>query len=569
MRWSQLFGKTTREDPGEAELASHRLMLRAGMVHQAASGVYSYLPLAWRSLRKIEQIIREEMDAAGGQELRMPVLHPKELWDRSGRTEAMGPNLFQLADRRDRPLVLAPTHEELLTTIVKANVQSYRDLPVILYQIQTKFRDEPRPRGGLIRVREFDMKDAYSFDMDEEGLDLSYQAMVQAYKNVYARCGLDTVMVEADSGAIGGKDSNEFMLLADAGEDTIVICRGCDYAANTERASFVKPSQPKEEPLPLEEVHTPGVKTIQDLADSLDIPTSKTLKAVFYVADGELVFVTIRGDLEVNEIKLTNALAANEVRLATPAEVEAAGLVAGSASAVGLEGVKTVSDDSIDLGSNFVVGANKPDHHLRNANHPRDFKADVIADIALAEEGHQCPRCSSTLTTSRGIEVGHVFKLGTRYSDALDAHFPDADGNQRPFIMGCYGIGVGRLLGAAIERHHDDSGILFPTPIAPYQVSLTPLNVQQDDVAVAADALYGDLGDAGLEVLYDDRQESAGVKFNDADLLGLPVRLVVSPRNLKQGVVEVKRRSDAEATTVPSGEVVAKVRELLGAQSPP
>ena len=565
MRWSQLFGKSTRETPGEAELVSHRLMLRAGMVHQAASGIYSYLPLAWRSLRKIEQIIREEMDAAGGQELRMPVLQPRELWDQSGRTEAYGPTLFQLTDRRDRPLVLAPTHEELLTTMVKANVQSYRDLPAILYQIQTKFRDEPRPRGGLIRVREFDMKDAYSFDMDEEGLDLSYQAMVRAYKNIYARCGLDAIMVEADSGAIGGKESNEFMLLADAGEDTIIICQGCDYAANAERASFTKPPQPMEDPLPLEEVHTPGVKTIQGLADFLDIPTSKTLKAVFYVADGELVFVTIRGDLEVNEIKLTNALAATELRLATPAEVEAAGLVAGSASAVGLTGVKTVSDDSIKLGSNFVAGANKPDHHLRNANHPRDFEADVIADIALAEEGHQCPRCSSTLTTSRGIEVGHVFKLGTRYSEVLSAYFPDADGKQRPFIMGCYGIGVGRLLGAAIEQHHDDAGILFPTPIAPYQVSLTALNVQDDEVAASAAALYGDLQAAGVEVLYDDRLESAGVKFNDADLLGLPVRLVVSPRNLKQGVVEVKRRADSEAITVPTAEAVARVKELLSA----
>ena len=568
MRWSQLFGKTTRENPGEAELASHRLMLRAGMVHQAASGIYSYLPLAWRSLRKIEQIIREEMDAAGGQEMRMPVLQPRELWDESGRTEAYGPTLFQLTDRRDRPLVLAPTHEELLTTMVKANVQSYRDLPVILYQIQTKFRDEPRPRGGLIRVREFDMKDAYSFDTDEEGLDLSYQAMVRAYKNVYARCGLDAVMVEADSGAIGGKDSNEFMLLTYAGEDTIVICEGCDYAANAERASFAKPSQPREEPLPLEEVHTPGVKTIQGLADFLEIPTSKTLKAVFYAVDGELVFVTIRGDLGVNEIKLTNVLAANELRLATPAEVEAAGLVAGSASAVGLTGVKTVSDDSINLGSNFVVGANRPDHHLRNANHPRDFKADVIADIALAEEGHQCPRCSSTLTTSRGIEVGHVFKLGTRYSEVIGAYFPDADGDQRPIIMGCYGIGVGRLLGAAIEQHHDDAGILFPTPIAPYQVSLTALNVQDDEVAAAADALYGNLRDAGVQVLYDDRPESAGVKFNDADLLGLPIRLVVSPRNLKQGVVEVKRRADSESTTVPAADAVAKVKELLSASGP-
>ncbi len=565
MRWSRLFGKTTREDPGEAELASHRLMLRAGLIHQAASGIYSYLPLAWRSLRKIEQIIREEMDAAGAQEMRMPVVQPRELWDRSGRTEAYGPDLFQLTDRRDRPLVLAPTHEELLTTIVKTHVQSYRDLPVILYQIQTKLRDEPRPRGGLIRVREFDMKDAYSFDKDEEGLNQSYQAMVRAYRRIYERCGLDTIMVAADSGAIGGKDSAEFMLLTDAGEDTIVVCTSCDYSANAERASFVKPSQAEENPLLVEEVHTPGVKTIQGLAELLGVPTSKTLKAVFYAADGELVFVTIRGDLEVNEVKLTNLLGANELRLATSEEVAAAGLVAGSASAVGLRGVKTVSDDSINLGSNFVVGANRPDYHLRNANYPRDFESDLVADIALAEEGHLCATCTSPLATSRGIEVGHVFKLGTRYSDILDASFPDADGQDRPFMMGCFGIGVGRMLSAAIEQHHDEAGILFPAPISPYQVALVALNAQDRKVAAAADALYDDLREAGLEVLYDDRPESAGVKFNDADLLGLPVRLVVSPRNLARGVVELKRRSDSDPRTVPSDDVVRTVREMLRA----
>ena len=565
MRWSRLFGKTAREDPVEAELASHRLMLRAGLIHQAASGIYSYLPLAWRSLRKIEQIIREEMNAAGAQEMRMPTVQPRELWDRSGRTEAYGPDLFQLTDRRDRPLVLAPTHEELLTTIVKAHVQSYRDLPVILYQIQTKLRDEPRPRGGLIRVREFDMKDAYSFDKDAEGLDESYQAMVRAYRRIYQRCGLDTTMVAADSGAIGGKDSAEFILLTDAGEDTIVVCSGCDYSANAERASFAKPAQRDEAPLPVEEVHTPGVKTIQELADLLGIPTNKTLKAVFYVADGETVFVTIRGDLEVNEVKLTNLLEANDLRLATAEETADAGLVAGSASAVGLKGVKTVSDDSVQMGANFVVGANRSDYHLRNANYPRDFSSDLVADIALAEDGHLCSICASTLATSRGIEVGHVFKLGTRYSDALDASFPDVDGQDRPFMMGCYGIGVGRLLSAAIEQHHDESGILFPTPIAPYQVSLVVLNAQDAKVAAAADALYGDLCEAGLEVLYDDRAESAGVKFNDADLLGLPVRLVVSPRNLARDVVEVKRRSDSDARTIPSAAIISTVQEMLDA----
>ena len=565
MRWSKLFGKTLREEPAEAELASHRLMLKAGMIYQVSSGVYSYLPLAWRSLRKIEHIIRDEMDAAGGQELRMSVLQPRELWQESGRDEALGAEMFRLEDRRERALVLAPTHEELLTNMVKANVHSYRDLPVILYQMQTKFRDELRPRGGLIRVREFDMKDAYSFDADEEGLDLSYQAMVQAYKNIYARCGLSAIMVEADSGAIGGKDSQEFILLADAGEDTVILCSQCDYAANAEKAAFTKSPQPQEAPLPPEEVHTPNIRTIEELAKFLDIPTSKTLKAVFYAADGEVVFVAIRGDLEVNEVKLRNALQANDLRLATSEEVQRAGLVAGSASPVGLTGVKTVADDSIHLGSNFVVGANKEDHHLRNANHPRDFQADIVTDIALAQDGHTCPKCDSSLKVGRGIEVGHVFKLGTRYSEVLGANFPDRNGYHQPIIMGCYGIGVGRLLAAAIEQHHDDSGVIFPAAIAPYHVCLTALNLDDAQVVEAAESLYKELSSADIQVLYDDRLESPGVKFNDADLLGLPVRLVVSARNLRQNVVEVKRRSEPEAGTVPRDQVVGRVKQLISA----
>ena len=567
MRVSKLFGKTLREDPAEAELTSHSLMLKAGMIHQAAAGIYSYMPLALRSLDKIEQIIREEMDAAGGQEVRMSLLQPRELWQRSGRDDEYGSDMFRLEDRRDRSLVLAPTHEELLTTMVKANVNSYRDLPMVIYQIQTKFRDEMRPRGGLIRVREFDMKDAYSFDADEEGLDLSYQSMVQAYKNIYERCGMSTVMAEADSGAIGGKDSQEFIALADAGEDTVLMCESCGYAANVERAGFVKPVQEKEPPRPMEEVHTPGVKTIEGLAEMLDIPTSKTLKAVFYMAGDELVFVVIRGDLDVNEIKLRNALGGAEMRLATPAEVQQAGLVAGSASPVGLTGVKVVADDSIDLGSNFVVGANKQDYHLRNANHPRDFEPDVVSDIALAQEGYACPNCESTLVARRGIEVGHVFKLGTRYSDVLGANFPDQEGVQHPIIMGCYGIGVGRLLAAAVEQNHDENGMVLPASIAPYQVSLTALNVEREEVAEAAETLYRALVDDGVQVLYDDRPESAGVKFNDADLLGLPVRVVVSPRNLKENVVELKVRSESDATTAPLGEAVARIKELLAEAS--
>ena len=558
-----MFGATLRDDPGEAELASHRLMLKAGMIHQVSSGIYSYMPLALRSLNKIEAIIRDEMDAAGGQELRMSVLQPRELWRESGRDEEYGPDMFRLGDRRERPLVLAPTHEELLTTMVRANVNSYRDLPVTLYQIQTKFRDEPRPRGGLIRVREFDMKDAYSFDVDEEGLDLSYQAMAQAYRNIYRRCGLPAIVADADSGAIGGKDSQEFIVLAEAGEDTIAMCEGCGYAANAEKAEFRRPPRESEPERPVEEVHTPGIATIADLAEFLDVPADATLKAVFYVADGEVVFVTIRGDLDVNEVKLRNTVGATDLHVATPAEVAEAGLVAGSASPVGLSGVRTVADVSIDVGSNFVAGANREDYHLRNVNHPRDFQVDLLTDIGLAREGHGCAKCDSTLVAKRGIEVGHIFKLGTRYSEALDASFPDEDGAQKPIIMGCYGIGVGRLLAAAVEHSHDERGMVLDPAIAPYDVHLVALNVRNEDVSQTAEAMYNNLRAAGFEVLYDDRDDSAGVKFNDADLLGLPVRVVVSPRNLKNGEAEVKRRSGSEAEMVPLDQVARAVRDLL------
>jgi prolyl-tRNA synthetase len=564
LRLSKLFGKTLRDDPQEAELACHRLMLRAGFIHQVSSGIFSYLPLAWRSLRKIEQIIREEMDAAGGQELRMTVLQPRELWQESGRDEDYGDGMFRLHDRREREMVLAPTHEELLTIMVKANVNSYRDLPLILYQIQTKFRDEPRPRGGLLRVREFDMKDAYSMDADAEGLDASYEAMAQAYRNIYRRCGLPAVMVDADSGAIGGRDSHEFILPAPTGEDTILRCPGCGYAANLEKAEGVKPSRPIEEPLPLTEVSTPGVKTIAELCEFLGVPESRTLKAVFYSADGETVFVTIRGDLEVNEVKLRNALdGAPDLRLATPAEVRDAGLIAGSASPVGLSGIKVVADDSVKLGANFAVGANREDYHLLNANYGRDFEADILTDIALAEEGSECGECDAVFRSARGIEVGHIFKLGTKYSEVLGATFPDENGVQKPIVMGCYGIGVGRLLAAAIEQNHDEAGMVLPASIAPFEVLLTALNVRNVEVADEAASLYDELRAAGLDVLYDDREESAGVKFNDADLLGLPVRVVVSPRNLKNGQVEVKPRSGAEARMVARGEAVASVREVL------
>ncbi len=564
MRFTRLVSKTLRDDPPEAETASHRLMLRAGMIHQVAAGVYSYLPLAWRSLRKIENIIREEMDAAGGQELMMPSLQPVELWEHTGRKAAFGDSLFSLEDRRGRPMVLAPTHEEVVTGIVKAHVQSYRDLPLILYQIQTKFRDEPRPRAGLVRVREFDMKDAYSFNADDDSLDDSYQAMAQAYRNIYSRSGLPVLMVEADSGAIGGKNSHEFILPATSGEDTVIICSGCSYAANAEKAAASYVELPAEPEQPLEEVSTPGVKTIAGLAQFLGVPEEKTFKAVFYMADDELAFVTIRGDLEVNEIKLKNVLHCSQLRLAGDEEVKAAGLVAGSASAIGLNGVRRVADPSITQGSNFVVGANKPDTHLRGANYPRDFQVDILADIALAQPGQLCLECGRKLESTRGIEVGHIFKLGTFFSDSMGAQYLDRDGRQQPMTMGCYGIGVGRLLAAAIEQNHDERGIVFPAPLAPYQVHLVGLNLAQEDVAGAADSLYQELWEQGFETLYDDRpDQAAGVKLNDADLMGLPVRLVVSPRNLKNGVVELKGRQETEAVTVAADQVVATLRQWL------
>ena len=563
MRLSKLFGKTLHEVPAEAETASHQLLLKAGMMQQVTAGIYSYLPLGWRALRKIEQIIREEMDVAGGQELHMPVLQPLEIWEASGRDLAFGKSLFTVQDRRERRLVLGPTHEEMITDLARRNVKSYRDLPLMLYQIQTKFRDEPRPRGGLVRVREFTMKDCYSFDTDAETLDVSYKKMVQAYKNIYARCGLNAVLIEADSGAIGGKDSHEFMVATEVGEDEIIYCSVCDCAANAERASFVK-AKLDEEPLKLlEEVATPGAKTIEEVANFLGVPRSCTLKAVFYSVDAEMVFVIIRGDLEVNEVKLRNVLKCAELRLANDDEVKAAGLVAGSASAVGLKGIKIVADDSIALGHNFVVGANKDGYHLKNANCPRDFKVDLVADIALAKAGHRCAKCSGELKSMRGIEIGHVFKLGTVFSQRQEAFYLDRDGVQKPMVMGCYGIGVGRLLAAVIEQNHDDKGIIWPTQIAPYQVYLCGLNIDEPAVAEAAEKLYGELSQKVYEVLFDDRNESPGVKFNDADLLGMPVRLTVSRRTLKSSSAEVKLRRAKDIELVPLGRVAERLEVLL------
>ena len=561
--------RTLRQDPADTETASHRLMLKAGMMQQAAAGVYSYLPLALRSLSKIERIVREELDAASGQEVRMPALQPLELWQQTKRDETLGPILFRLQDRRERRLVLAPTHEEVVTSILKANVSSYRDLPLLVYQIQTKFRDEPRPRAGLLRGREFDMMDAYSFDADLEGLDATYHRVMEAYRNIFRRCGLSTIPVEADSGAIGGKDSIEFIMPAESGEDAVLSCPQRHYAANVERATSRKPPAPEAPHLPMELTPTPGQETIAAVAQFLGAPTSQTIKAVFYQAQygpdhGETVLVAIRGDLEVNEVKLKNLLHATELRMANADETTAAGLTPGYTSPVGVEGPLVVADESVTQGSNFIAGANRQGYHYKNANYPRDFKADTVADIAIAEPGHGCPLCGAPLEEIRGIEVGHVFKLETFYATALDATFLDAQGKQQPMVMGCYGIGVTRVLAAAIEQHHDDRGIVFPGPIAPYQVHLIALNVNDASVAEAADRLYEVLTGRGYEVLYDDRVESAGVKFNDADLIGLPVRAVVSQRNVANGQVEVMLRREREVTLVASEKLEETIAALLG-----
>ena len=563
MRSSQLFGKTLRQAPADAETISHKLLTRAGFIQQIAAGIFSLQPLGNRSITKIKNIIRDEMDRAGGQEINMPVVQPRDLWVESGRADTFVPPLARFEDRREREMIIAPTHEETATAMARAGVASYRDLPFTIYQIQTKFRDETRPRGGLLRVREFEMKDAYSFDADEEGMDRSFQAMVAAYKRIFKRCGLDVIMVDADSGGIGGKDSNEFVLLTDSGEDTILMSNESDYAANVEKASFIKKAFPIEELGEVEEFATPGIKTIEELAKAEGVSKSKTAKAVFYSVDGEIVVVTIRGDYEVNETKLRNLLDGAEPKLATPEEVKAAGLVSGSASAVGLTGMKSVVDDSITMGSNYLAGANKDGFHLRNVNFERDFKADIVADIAEAKKGYLSPDGKGKLVAKRGIEIGHVFKLGNVYSSKMGANYTNEDGEQNEILMGCYGIGVGRLLAAAVEANHDDFGMLLPRAIAPYEIYLAGLNLNDPNIAGKAEMIYETLQNAGYEVLFDDRDAPPGVKFKDADLLGIPARVVISSRSLENGGVEVKSRISKDSEIVAESDVLASVKALF------
>ncbi len=564
MRVSKMFGRTIREVPADADTISHQYLVRSGMINQLTSGIYSYLPLGLRVLNKIENIIREESDKAGGQEVLLPVLHPVEIWQKGGREANFGDVLFRLKDRRGRDMVLGPTHEEIITDLIGRTVQSYRDLPQMPYQLHTKLRDEPRPRGGLLRVREFVMHDLYSYDVDEKGLDISYEKMRQAYRNIFARCGLPALLVDADSGAIGGKESQEFMLVAESGEDEIIFCEACKHAANVEKMVSIKSKLNAEQPLPIQEVSTPGLKSIEDVSRFLKVQPDHTLKVVLYAADDRLVIAVIRGDLEINEIKLKKVLKCAELRLASEAEVNAAGLTGGFVSPVGLtNGVKVISDDSVVSGVNFTAGGNKKDVHIKNVNYPRDFKADVYQDIAKAKAGDGCPKCGKPLSATRGVEVGHIFKLGTVLAERMGARFIDEAGISKTCVMGTYGIGVGRLMAAAIEQNHDDKGPIWPLPIAPYQVHICGLFMDNPGVIAAANKLYQDLQKEGLEVLLDDRLESPGVKFNDADLLGIPYRLTISPRTLEGGNVEFKPRKDKKAQVMPLAGMVDYLKDII------
>jgi prolyl-tRNA synthetase len=564
MRMSQLFGRTLREAPGDAELISHQLMLRAGLIRPLGSGIFSLLPLGWRVVQKIEQIIREEMNAIGGQEMLMPFVHPADLWKETNRYYEVGPEMARLKDRGERDMVLAMTHEEIIADLARHEISSYRQLPKIVYHLQAKFRDEPRARGGLIRTREFTMKDSYSLDADEAGLDVAYQLHWKAYDRIFSRCGLDFIVVGADVGMMGGSESHEFMAFSPNGEDTILICPTGDYGANREVAEFRREPAVDEEELPLEEVATPGATTIDALAKFLDIPKSRTLKVVIYSgADGRLVLALIRGDLDVNETKLRKA--ANEPALtpATDEEIRAAGTHPGYVSPMSMQNALIVADESARDSRNLVSGANKEGYHIKNVNLGRDYQAGVVADIAAAADGFACPVCGTPMRSTSAIEVGNIFKLGTRYSASLGATYLDADGKSHPIVMGSYGIGSGRLAATVVEQRHDDRGIVWPVSVAPYHVSLLSLAADEETIS-AADRLYEELTEAGIEVLYDDRSEArAGVKFTDAELIGNPIRLSVSPRTLGQGQAEMRLRTADESTFVALEEVVSTVRETL------
>jgi prolyl-tRNA synthetase len=562
---SHLFGRTLREAPADVELVSHQLMLRAALIRPLGAGIFTLLPLGWRVIRNIERIIREEMDAIGGQELYMPVVHPADVWKESGRWYAVGPEMGRFKDRGDRDMVLAMTHEEVVADLARSEINSWRQLPQIVYHLQTKWRDEPRSRGGLIRTREFTMKDSYSLDADDAGLDVAYQLHWEAYDKIFTRLGMNFVVVGADTGMMGGSASHEFMAYSPNGEDTILICPNGDYAANEEVAIFTREAASTEDLAPMQEVETPDTTTIAALAELLDIPTSRTAKAVFYTSDsGKFIFAVIRGDLEVNETKLRKAVGEGGLTPATAEEIRAHGAEPGYGSPVGVRDAVIVVDESVRDARNLVAGANRDGWHLLNVNLDRDYEANVIADIASAQAGFACPHCGAALTAERAIEVGNIFKLGTRYSESLGVTYQDADGQEKPVVMGSYGIGSGRAAATIVEQRNDAKGIDWPVEVAPFPVSLMWIGAAEDSETIAiADELYAGLKAAGLEPLYDDRAERAGVKFNDADLIGNPVRVSVSKRTLERGEAEIKARRRDQAIFVPIADVLTTVQSLL------
>ena len=568
MRYSNYLIPTHKEVPAEAEVVSHQLMLRAGLIRKLTSGIYTYLPAGLRAIRKVENIIREEMNRSGAIEVLMPAVQPAELWQESGRWEYYGRELLRFKDRHNRDACLGPTHEEVITDLVRKEVHSYRQMPINLYQIQTKFRDEIRPRFGVMRCREFTMKDAYSFDAQEEGADKSYDIMYETYDNIFRRCGLKFRAVEADTGSIGGSFSHEFMVLANTGEDQIVNCLKCNYAANLEKAEVnreaLEPSlSDKEGMKPVEEVETPGIRTVEEVTSFLSISPSQLIKTLIFKSDGDVVAALVRGDHELNEIKLRNLLGAEQVEMAEPELVaEVSGAPLGFAGPMGLK-VRVVADHGIEEMKNAVTGGNRQDLHLRNVNKERDFHVDLFGDLRMITPEDSCPRCGAEIRFGRGIEVGHVFKLGTKYSEAMGAVFLDEDGIEKPIVMGCYGIGVGRTVAAAIEQNHDDNGIIFPIPIAPFEVVILPLQMHEPEVAKASEKIYTELSESGLDVLLDDRDLRAGVKFNDADLLCTPVRVTVGMRNLKNSEVEMKLRTEEESSRVPLQDAPALIKQKV------
>lgn len=566
MRVSKLYAPTLREVPAEAEVVSHQLMLRAGFMRKAAGGIYTYLPLAWRVLKKIERIVREEMDAKGSQELLMPIVQPAEIWQESGRWDVYGAEMFRLQDRHNRCFCLGPTHEEMVTTLIRGDVRSYRQLPLSVYQIQNKYRDERRPRFGLMRGREFIMKDAYSFDRDEAGLDKSYQDMYDAYTNIFTRCGLNFRPVEADSGAIGGSGSHEFMVIADSGEAEIVFCTSCNYAANVEKAELFPLEAQEEAMLTKEEVVTPDCKTIADVCAYLKLPVNHSVKAVAYNSEKGLILCFVRGDHEVNEIKVINTCDVIDLEMATEEQLAAAGTIGGYMGPVGIDNKKVivVIDATVMKMHNVCCGANKEGYHFINVNPGRDFTPTYVADIRLIQEGDPCPHCGGEVSKARGIEVGQVFKLFTKYSSALKATYLDENGKEQPMVMGCYGVGVSRTMAAAIEQNYDDNGIIWPIEIAPYHVLVVPVNTKDEASAAKAEEIYMQLKKVGLETVIDDRNERPGVKFKDADLIGYPLRVVVGPKTLTEGKLEVKIRKTGEIRYLPlDGDYVQDIKNII------